>query len=126
MSQEFIFGGFRSSKQIGQYYSLTFDNKTTRLYTSVNCLNESNIQLVQELLSTFKGVVASRRQTVIHKHKDYDIEEGSQEPILHPNAPSFEGVANNFLPLMMKIYPIGKLTNGLKNRSFSDCRLQLS
>lgn len=35
----FVFGGYTSLGQLGQYYSLTYKHTTTRLYTSVNALN---------------------------------------------------------------------------------------
>ena len=45
------FLGYSDIRQLGQYYSLTINNKITRLYTAVNFLNETNIQRLAQLIS---------------------------------------------------------------------------
>jgi hypothetical protein len=42
----FAFNGYHSLRQIGRYYSLTADNKITRLYTSVAFLDPRNLHFM--------------------------------------------------------------------------------
>jgi hypothetical protein len=42
----FEFKGYTSLRQVGRYYALTVDNKTTRLYTSVAFLDPRNIYFI--------------------------------------------------------------------------------
>jgi hypothetical protein len=44
--------GYRDVRQLGQYYSFTFNGYVTRLYTSVNFLAPTNIVIMEELLKT--------------------------------------------------------------------------
>jgi hypothetical protein len=41
-----IFRGYSDLQQLGQYYSLTINNETTRLYTAVNFLTLNNVALM--------------------------------------------------------------------------------
>ena len=45
----FHYAGFQSISQLGQYYTVTINDRKTRLYTSVNCMNASNRQLMGEI-----------------------------------------------------------------------------
>jgi len=54
-SHQFVFCGYTSLKQYGQYYSLTIGNETTRLYTSVNCLCPKNIKLMKNIIQNYQG-----------------------------------------------------------------------
>ena len=40
------FLGYSDSRQLGQYYSLTYNGSTTRLYTAVNFLNQRNLKRI--------------------------------------------------------------------------------
>lgn len=55
MNDRFIFNGYTNLKQYGQYYSLTINDKNTRLYTSVNCLCPRNVGLMQNWIKGFAG-----------------------------------------------------------------------
>ena len=47
-----VFLGYSDVRQLGQFYSLTIDNKITRLYTTVNFLSLANIQRMEDMLKT--------------------------------------------------------------------------
>ena len=47
-----VFQGYTDVRQLGQYYSLTVNDKITRLYTAVNFLSLSNIHRMDEMLNT--------------------------------------------------------------------------
>lgn len=49
-SLPFTYLGYSDVRQLGQFYSLTIDSKTTRLYTAVNFLTSANLELMSELL----------------------------------------------------------------------------
>ena len=45
----FKYKGFQDISQLGQYFTLTLNNKKTRLYTSVNCMNSYNRALMANI-----------------------------------------------------------------------------
>lgn len=60
----FVYKGYERLSQIGKYYTLTIAGKKTRLYTMVNFLHRSNIDLMSRItgnnyseisVSTFKS-----------------------------------------------------------------------
>ena len=46
---QFQYAGFQSVSQLGQYFTVTINDRKTRLYTSVNCMSTSNRQLMAEI-----------------------------------------------------------------------------
>lgn len=46
------FKGYESLSQIGKYYTLTINEKKTRLYTMVNFLHKKNIDLMHKITGT--------------------------------------------------------------------------
>ena len=46
--------GYSYINQLGRYYSLTMDDKITRLYTSVNFINIINIHLMNKIFPDLK------------------------------------------------------------------------
>ena len=49
LDQPFDYRGYSCLSQIGQYYSMTVNDKKTRLYTAVNFLQKSNIRLMNKI-----------------------------------------------------------------------------
>lgn len=49
VSQDLSFSGYSDVAQLGRYFSLSLNNKVTRLYTSVNFLDSRNLQLLQRV-----------------------------------------------------------------------------
>lgn len=47
----FSYLGYSDVRQLGQFYSLTINNKTTRLYTAVNFLTTANLEVMSEILN---------------------------------------------------------------------------
>ena len=45
---------FQDVSQLGQYFTLMINNKKTRLYTSVNCMNSSNRALMVSIAPEMK------------------------------------------------------------------------
>lgn len=43
------FEGYSDVKQLGRFYSLTINNKTTRLYTAVNFIHKTNLQFLKSV-----------------------------------------------------------------------------
>lgn len=52
----FVYDGYRSLAQIGQYYSVSIPGKDMRLYTTVNFVQSHNVQMMEEI---------SRHQTFV-------------------------------------------------------------
>lgn len=50
----FIYKGYTSLEQLGRYYSITKNGKTTRLYTSVNFLVKNNKDFMKQVLDLKK------------------------------------------------------------------------
>jgi hypothetical protein len=49
-STSFRFSGYTDLRQLGQYYSVSVKGWTTRLYTAVNFLSDSNVQLMKKII----------------------------------------------------------------------------
>ena len=49
----FFFMKYRSINQLGRYFSLTLNDKVTRLYTTVNFLLEDNTHLMEKHLMRY-------------------------------------------------------------------------
>lgn len=93
-------------RQIGQYYSLTINNKKTRLYTVVNFLQPENINL---LIKISKGKVE------INKRPLLELKRSSSDDTEHMDLSMIssekEHKKMNIIPLLMKKYDDGYFTS---------------
>jgi hypothetical protein len=48
--KKFIFKGYENLSQLGKYHAVTIDNKITRLYSAVNFLQQSNLELMSKIM----------------------------------------------------------------------------
>ncbi len=66
MKESSQFRGYTDVRQIGQYYSLTINNKKTRLYTVVNFLQPENINL---LIKISRGKIEINKRPILEVTK---------------------------------------------------------
>ena len=63
---KFEYKGLQHVSQLGQYFVLTINNSKTRLYTSVNCINNSNRALMasiaEEMRDNFGELVLTKKE----------------------------------------------------------------
>lgn len=48
-NKDFLYNGYSDLSQIGKYYAVTIQNKKTRLYTLVNFIQISNLELMTRI-----------------------------------------------------------------------------
>lgn len=94
-------------RQLGQYCSLTIDNKITRLYTTVNFLNKENENLILKLLNLTKNDIQLKK---ISNNPDRNMELMTVND-KKENLISNKAETNNYLPIMLKVYDNGKFTS---------------
>jgi hypothetical protein len=94
----FVFNGYTSLKQLGRYYSLTADNKITRLYTTVGFLDPKNASFLNTELSSTNVVNVVKVKTI---SDDKVNEFPHSERILDEN---------DNISLLIKCYPTGNLS----------------
>lgn len=95
-NKNFIYQGYSDLSQIGKYYALTIQNKKTRLYTLVNFLHISNL----ELMSRITGI----------NHMLKFPSQQSQN-MISPEIISLETQGSQFsIPLLIKKYENGDFT----------------
>ena len=41
--------GYERVEQLGQYFSVTIDEETTRLYTTVHCMRSANRKIMEQI-----------------------------------------------------------------------------
>ena len=126
-----VFFGYSDVRQLGQFYSLTIDNKITRLYTAVNFLSLANIQRMEEMLKTerrseMKNIQYGQKKTQFEaeltKIVNPAVAKDRKEPFLN----SSDNASGQYLPMMMKIYKDGKLTAALKEKNFVGVNVKFS
>jgi hypothetical protein len=106
-----VFNGYTSLKQLGRYYSLTADNKTTRLYTTVGFLDPKNASFLNNELSSTNVVNVVKVKTISN---DIVNEVPQSERILDEN---------DNISLLIKCYPTGNLSPKLTQQQFQTLHL---
>lgn len=106
VSQEksFIYQGYSDLSQLGKYYSLTIQNKKTRLYTLVNFIHVSNLELMSRITGASYALkyMTPQNQSMITSE------------IISP-----ETKESRFsVPLLIKKYDDGHLTSTFLTDSF--------
>lgn len=125
--------GYKDLRQLGQYHSFSIEDKVTRMYTVLNFLNASNIKRMNKILklstdSTLKKL--EPRLTETRARSETELvrlanEVGTQEALLIQKEEKLEE-EEEYLPLMLKIYPGGKLTTLIKSTDFMNIHAQIS
>jgi hypothetical protein len=133
------FRGYTHLEQLGQYYSFTTDDQVTRLYTAVNFLTPNNVALMMKIFPQLKSLDFYRhapedlkgnrpsemkmRETELSELK----EKGQLKENLLETARRDAGQGKgDFLPIMLKVYPNGKLTSMLKQQNFKPKSIRVS
>lgn len=83
------------------------DKKTTRLYTAVNFITQTNINLINQILPNLKYFIPTEWRT------DKSSSMLSSTSSIKENLIGPSQSESNYLPLMIKIYPNGKFTSAL-------------
>jgi hypothetical protein len=101
--------GYTSWEQLGRYYSITYKNKITRLYTSVNFLTKSN----KKFMETFLRLNKYSKPLKI-KSKSFDVEL-TEYPLNVEGTTEKSNDRSHCLPILFKMYKDGKFTESLVN-----------
>jgi hypothetical protein len=104
----FVFNGYTSLKQLGRYYSLTADNKITRLYTTVGFLDPKNVGFLNNELSS-SNLVKVKTISNNTVNEVPDSERKLDE--------------NGYISLLIKCYPTGNLSPKLTQQQFQTLHL---
>lgn len=109
--------GYDSLLQIGRFYSLTVNNKVTRLYTAVNFLQPSNKKLLQRLGLIKVGTANIEKQSLSSKISH-------TEDAMTDRAFSSKGSRDSdSIPILVKVYQNGTLPNLLVDNKIQNMRM---
>jgi hypothetical protein len=99
-SDRFTFRKYEDLCQLGRFYSLTV-NQTTRLYTTVNFLSVKNRKFMQGFFGERIG-----KEEIVYQNDAY------VPPASEPSNSEENSIltGDDYVPLLMKIYPGGELT----------------
>lgn len=102
-NQPFDYRGYSSLSQIGQYYSVTVNDRKTRLYTAVNFLHKSNIKLMAKMYpNAFPSAMDESKHDNNKSMQEMNTENGSA----------------GYIPLLIKRYEDGEFTADFLQTNF--------
>jgi hypothetical protein len=92
------FEGYSDVAQLGRFYSLTADSRVTRLYTAVNFLHRSNLELLRSL-------------SLVEASPGIPVQSATEVELQTDRICNYEARVTDTLPLLLKVYPHGTLPN---------------
>lgn len=111
------FEGYSHVSQLGRFYSLTVNDKFTRLYTFVNFLNRDNVILLKAL-----GLPIEVPDSLKANSASQPTEMKLVSTTDRAYVPSNERTTD-FIPLLMKVYEEGTVPNMLVSRTAETIKL---
>lgn len=115
--QRLSFRNYEDVLQLGRFFSLSTKH-TTRLYTSVNCLRSKN----KRFMLAYFGDRIAKEETVYEREGGRKGEKAGYVP---PNEEEEDrmGEAEDYIPLLIKVYAGGELTEKLLREPTQELRI---
>jgi hypothetical protein len=112
----FGFQRYTNIAQLGRYYSLTVNDRTTRLYTGVNFLMEGNVHFIERHLKPWAPEFIFDTADNCYSYEKYEQNSPANIVIMPSSSAHLPGEGKEeSIPILFKYYVGGKMTSSLLN-----------